>query len=163
MNKTTLSIIIGIIVIIGGALTYTLLRPAEELVTQEASRTSSEAANSEDAAQTDAATTSSNQPGIYKDYSKTAVENTSGTKLFFFHAPWCSQCRAMEESIIKDGLPNGVTVFKVDYDSNQALRQQYGVTIQTTFVNIDDDGTKIASYVAYEEPVFSKVETELLQ
>jgi thiol-disulfide isomerase/thioredoxin len=163
MNKTTLLIIIGIVTIIGGALTYALLRPAEEPVPQEMSLVSSETANSDNAAQTDAATTPGTQPGIYKDYSKTAVENTSGTKLLFFHAPWCPQCRAMEESITNDGLPNGVTVFKVDYDSNQALRQQYGVTIQTTFVNIDDDGNKIASYVAYEEPVFSKVEAELLK
>ncbi len=69
----------------------------------------------------------------------------------------------MEASIQQRGIPSGVTVFKVDYDSNQSLRQQYGVTLQTTFVKVDDEGNKVASYVAYEEPRFSSVERELLR
>jgi len=108
-------------------------------------------------------TTTNDQPGSYVTYSEAAILDTVGTKLLFFHAPWCPQCRAMEASIESDGIPSGVTVFKVDYDSNQALRQKHGVTLQTTFVKIDDQGNKIASYVAYEEPQFSAVERELLR
>lgn len=101
--------------------------------------------------------------GEYRNYSEEAVLATTGTKLLFFHAPWCPQCRSIETSIEQDGLPEGVTVFKVDYDSNQDLRQKYGVTIQTTFVLVDDSGNKIDSYVAYQEPTFASVERELLQ
>ena len=101
--------------------------------------------------------------GVYADYSEQAILATSGTKILFFHAPWCPQCREMEASINENGVPTGVTVFKVDYDSNQALRKKYGVTLQTTFVKVDDDGNKIASYVAYKEPQFSSVERELLK
>ena len=81
----------------------------------------------------------------------------------FVHAPWCPQCRSLEESIKTTVLPDNVTIFKVDYDSNQALRQQYGVTLQTTFVKVNDEGEKTDSYVAYDEPVFASVERELLR
>jgi thiol-disulfide isomerase/thioredoxin len=100
---------------------------------------------------------------MYIDYSETALNNTEGTKILFFHAPWCPQCREIEASINEDGIPSGVTVFKVDYDSHQSLRNKYGVTLQTTFVEVDDKGNKIDSYVAYEEPRFSSVVRELLR
>ncbi len=156
MNKKVVFIIIGIILLLAGALSYTLLRPVNETqVTQE-----SDSSSETPAAET---TAKNNEPGSYVEYSADAILTTPGTKLLFFHAPWCPQCREMEESINTGSIPSGVTVFKVDYDSNQALRQKYGVTLQTTFVKIDDQGNKVASYVAYEEPQFSSVERELLQ
>lgn len=101
--------------------------------------------------------------GAYTPYDPERVASTRGTKLLFFHAPWCPQCRALEASINSDGVPEGVTIFKVDYDSNQALRQKYGVTIQTTVVKIDDEGNKVDSLVAYDDPSIEAVERELLQ
>jgi thiol-disulfide isomerase/thioredoxin len=102
------------------------------------------------------------QPGQYVDYSPELVSSTPGEKLLFFHAPWCSQCQALEEDIEASGVPDGVTIFKVDYDSNQDLRQQYGVTIQTTMVKVDDNGDEIESYVAYEDPTLDNVSAALL-
>ena len=55
-----------------------------------------------------------------------------------------------------------MTVLKVDYDSNQALRQKYGVTLQTTFVEVDKDGNEIEKYVAYNEPTFDSVKANLI-
>lgn len=104
-----------------------------------------------------------NQPGVYADYQEGLVASTDGVQLLFFHAPWCPQCRMIESDIEKQGVPNGVTVLKVDYDSNQALRQRYEVTLQTTFVEIDKDGNKIDSYVAYNEPTFDSVKANLLE
>ena len=103
------------------------------------------------------------QPGQYVDYSPELLASTPGDKLLFFHAPWCSQCVALEEDIEANGVPEGVTIFKVDYDSNQDLRQEYGVTIQTTMVKVDDNGELIDSYVAYEDPTLDSVSTALLQ
>lgn len=100
--------------------------------------------------------------GKYLDYENGAIEKTSGTKILFFHAPWCSQCRALEEDILSKGVPDGVTIFKVDYDSSQKLRQKYGVTIQTTMVKVDDQGNEIGKFVAYEEPTLDSVENNLL-
>lgn len=102
------------------------------------------------------------QPGVFKDYQEGLVASTDGVKLLFFHAPWCPQCRMIEADIATKGVPNGVTILKVDYDSNQALRQQYGVTLQTTFIEIDKAGNEIERFVAYNEPTFDSVKANLL-
>jgi thiol-disulfide isomerase/thioredoxin len=103
------------------------------------------------------------QAGSYVDYSPELVSSTPGDKLLFFHAPWCPQCEELDADIEEAGVPDGVTVFKVDYDSNQDLREKYGVTIQTTVVKVDDQGEAIESYVAYEEPTFENVSDALLK
>ncbi len=59
-------------------------------------------------------------------------------------------------------MPDGFTIIKVDYDSNQDLRQKYGVTLQTTFVKVDADGNGTGKYVAYEEPTFEAVKRNFL-
>lgn len=100
--------------------------------------------------------------GSYRDYSESAFSATSGTRLLFFHAPWCPQCRLLEASIQASTIPSGVTIFKVDYDSNQSLRQKYGVTIQTTVVRVDDSGNLSEKYVAYDDPSFANVAENLL-
>lgn len=99
----------------------------------------------------------------YVDYDENIIAQTSGEKVLFFHAPWCSQCRSIEKGIISDGVPDGLTIVKVDYDSNQDLRQKYGVTLQTTFVKIDDQGEFKDKYVAYNEPTFDAVKRDFLK
>lgn len=106
--------------------------------------------------------TPSASPGKYIEYSDDALGTTTGTKLLFFHAPWCPQCRDLDESITTSTIPDNTTIFKVDYDSNQALRQKYGVTIQTTIVKLDQNNNKQDSYVAYQSPTFDKVKAALL-
>lgn len=97
------------------------------------------------------------QPGSYIDYRDNVLADTSGTKLLFFHAPWCPQCRDLEADIRKNGVPDGITVIKVDYDSSQQLRKQYGVTLQTTIVKVGDNGALVKKFVAYDEPNLSAV------
>lgn len=106
--------------------------------------------------------TTSSQPGTYVDYSDSVIASTEGTKILFFHAPWCPQCRALEASIKSSQIPSNVTIIKVDYDTHQTLRQKYGVTIQTTLVKVDDNGSLVKKYVAYDEPTFTAVKTNLL-
>ncbi|QQG50265.1 MAG: thioredoxin family protein [Candidatus Berkelbacteria bacterium] len=101
-------------------------------------------------------------PGAYVDYSDSVIASTSGTKILFFHAPWCPQCRTLDADIRKSNVPAGVTIIKTDYDTNQALRQKYGVTIQTTLVRVDDAGNLVKKYVAYDEPTFAAVSSNLL-
>lgn len=66
--------------------------------------------------------------------------------VLFFHAPWCPSCRATEEAIDADGVPDGLTIVKVDFDTATDLRQQYGVTVQHTFVHVDADGTALRKW-----------------
>ena len=91
-------------------------------------------------------------PGAYIDYNENAVAQAEGRVLLFFHASWCPQCRALEEDILAEGVPDGVTIVKVDYDEYQNLRAEYGVTQQTTFVEVDSGGEALQSYVAYDDP-----------
>jgi thiol-disulfide isomerase/thioredoxin len=90
--------------------------------------------------------------GAYLDYEDGAIEATAGPKALFFHATWCPKCRALDDDLKTQGAPDGLTVFKVDYDSRTDLRQQYGVTLQTTIVFVDDAGEKISSVVLYDDP-----------
>lgn len=159
MNKKILLAVTSIVILIIGALAYVIFVP----------KTSpTNTVDSPPRAQTPAKQSQPVEPetaektGEYKPYDATAVAKTNGTKLLFFHAPWCPQCRDIEASIEQEGLPNDVTVFKVDYDSNQSLRQKYGITLQTTFVKVDAKGNKLASYVAYQEPHFNSVKRALL-
>ncbi|GAA1855250.1 thioredoxin family protein [Microbacterium koreense] len=90
--------------------------------------------------------------GAYLDYTDGAIESTAGPKALFFHATWCPNCRQLDEELVAEGAPDGLTIFKVDYDERTDLRQKYGVTLQTTIVFVDDDGNEISSTVLYEDP-----------
>ena len=111
----------------------------------------------------DTETINTSTAGIYTTYTKSKFESSTGTRLLFFHAPWCPQCRALDADIKSADLPEGITILKVDYDSNQDLRSEYGVTIQTTVVKVDESGKLVKKYVAYEKPTFSSIEENLLK
>jgi thiol-disulfide isomerase/thioredoxin len=100
--------------------------------------------------------------GAYVEYSDDAIAQAEGRVLLFFHAPWCPQCRSVESDILEEGVPDGVTIIKVDYDSRQDLRQQYGVTLQTTFVEVDADGAELQKHVAYDDPHLDAVVAAML-
>ncbi len=104
----------------------------------------------------------SDRQGSYTVYNQQEFESTGGTRLLFFHAPWCPQCRALEADIKQNKLATDTHIFKVDYDSNQSLRQKYGVTIQTTVVRVDGEGNLQKKYVPYNEPTLSNVLNNLL-
>lgn len=158
MNKKSWWIIGSIILLIIGAGAYVYLGKSMATDTNNQTATQPEMVE-EEVSHTD---TPLAVKGSYQDYSEEVVAKATGDKVLFFHAPWCPQCRELEKSIQATELPDNLTIFKVDYDSNQALRHKYGVTLQTTLVKIDDNGDKIKSYVAYGEPTFAAVKRELL-
>lgn len=100
--------------------------------------------------------------GTYTDYSAGAVATTQGQRILFFHAPWCPQCRQLDESIKSGTIPSNTTIFKVDYDSSQSLRQKYGVTLQTTIVLLDAQGNEAKKFVAYDDPSLDAIIKSLL-
>ncbi|MDJ0324823.1 thioredoxin family protein [Cryobacterium sp. PH31-AA6] len=90
--------------------------------------------------------------GAYVEYSDGIIAKTAGTKVLFFHASWCPNCRALEKDIIAGPIPAGLTIIKVDFDNSTDLRQKYGVTLQTTVVYVDDDGAELGKKVLSEDP-----------
>ena len=96
-------------------------------------------------------------PGTYMDYDATTFSKTTGRRVLFFHAPWCPQCRALEQSIKEGKIPAGVTIFKTDYDTSLDLRGKYGVTMQTTLIEVGVNGDSVNKYVAYYSPTLQAV------
>lgn len=170
MDRKALGVVAVIAVLVGGGLVYSIAGGSDdsgptgtsEPVADSASDVQP-AAGAPDQGEAAGAGNSAKagSPGRYVDYSAEALASTPGTRLLFFHAPWCPQCRALESDIEASTIPDDVTIFKVDYDSNQDLREQYGVTIQTTVVEVDGQGKKVADVVPYDEPTFDSVEQAL--
>lgn len=166
MNKKILFAIVGLLIVIGAAATYLLASPAKLRNSESTLTASSESSTDQITSLSDTAdppaSTEPKAVGAYINYQTDSIAKTSGTKLLYFHAPWCPQCRQLEADIKASGVPSGVTIIKVDYDSSQALRRQYGVTLQTTLVKIDDAGQEIKKYVAYDDPSIASVIKALL-
>lgn len=131
---------------------------AEARPTPDAMVDAADAPESSDAADT---TDAAPAQGAYLDYEDGAIEATPGPKALFFHATWCPKCRALDEDLRAQGAPDGLTVFKVDYDSRTDLRQRYGVTLQTTIVFVDDAGEKVSSVILYEDPSVASLEAAI--
>ena len=84
------------------------------------------------------------------EYTEQAASRAGTKVVYFFHAPWCPTCRATEKAIARDGIPAGLTLVKVDFDSEDDLRRQYGVTTQHTFVQVDPSGAELAKWTGSE-------------
>lgn len=81
----------------------------------------------------------------YVAYTEGAEATMAGKqKAIFFHAKWCSTCRALDGEINSrlSELPGDTVVFKADFDSDTTLRQKYGVQLQHTVVFVDDSGNE---------------------
>lgn len=159
MNKTTVGIATLILLAVVGGVLYLVNNDVDETSQKVTSPEKTQTSVSQPDNPTVAAT---EQPGTYVDYTADIVATTPGTKILFFHASWCPQCRAIEEDIIRDGVPANTTIIKVDYDKSQALRQKYGVTIQTTLVKVDDQGDLVEKFVAYDDPTLDSIIENLL-
>lgn len=73
------------------------------------------------------------------------LENLEGINILFFKASWCITCTELYNALVteKNDIPNGITIWIVDYDNNKDMRIKYGVTTQHTLVQVDTDLNKI--------------------
>jgi len=88
----------------------------------------------------------------YLDYSEqnfAQAKKHDNTLLFFAATTWCSNCRAIEEEIIKRNseIPRDLTILKVDYDQDRIMKTKYGVTMQSTLILLDKDGKEIKRWI----------------
>lgn len=81
-----------------------------------------------------------------EEYQSQMADRAETAVVYFFHADWCPSCRATEESLTTAGIPDGLTVVKIDYDTATELKREYGITQQHTFVQVDADGAQLAKW-----------------
>ena len=147
MDRRTIITLGSILVLIVAGFSFLIFNPSAKEAMQknlEASKptlTNTPTGNEDSATQDQAA-------GKYTAYNADLVASTEGTKLIFFHAPWCPFCKTADTAFKTnlDKIPKGVTVLKTDYDSNLELRKKYAVTYQHTFVQIDASGKQITKW-----------------
>ncbi|MBT9255306.1 thioredoxin family protein [Phycicoccus sp. KQZ13P-1] len=85
------------------------------------------------------------------EYTEQAASRAGTKVVYFFHATWCPTCWATEKAIARGGIPDGLTVVKVDFDSEGDLRKKYGVTTQHTFVQVDASGAEVAKWTGSKD------------
>lgn len=85
----------------------------------------------------------------YLPYTPAAFDAAKGMqRVLFFHATWCPSCRATDADIVKNlaRIPANVVIFRTDYDTQAALKKQYGITSQHTFVLVDGSGKALKKW-----------------
>jgi thiol-disulfide isomerase/thioredoxin len=72
------------------------------------------------------------------DHAKFAAAMARGEPVVLdFAASWCPTCRAQKpivQSLLQEDRRKALTLFLADYDTEVALKKQFGVTQQSTFV-----------------------------
>lgn len=88
----------------------------------------------------------------YMDYSAEEYDSLKGATPFVlsFHADWCPTCQKIKGEILEDldAFPAETMILEADYDAETALKSEYGVTTQTTFLVFDAEGTVVQTLVA---------------
>lgn len=93
-----------------------------------------------------------NIPARYLDYSSDnfakATENKGRAVLWFAALAWCPSCQAADRDFKAhfDKVPKDVTILKIDYDKDTAMKQKYAITTQDTFIQVDSQGKEIARW-----------------
>jgi len=85
-----------------------------------------------------------------QDYSPEALKaSTTKNNLLFFHAAWCTVCNSVERNIEAGAIPDDLSIFKVDYDSDlgQKLAGEYKIPIQYSMVQVDNNGQELHQWV----------------
>ena len=104
-------------------------------------------------------------PGKYVTYageSEVSLAAEDGSAVLFFHASWCPTCRSLERAIKNEenNIPKGLTIFKVDYDSESELKRKYKVAYQHTLIQVDSSLNQISKWTGSRDlsAIVSKIQ-----
>jgi len=97
----------------------------------------------------------------YLDYSEKTMkaELEAGQKVvLFFHAKWCPFCVKADKEFNKspNEIPEGVTVLKLNYDTEKAMKEKYGVNYQHTFVQLNKEQNEVTKWVSGDIELLKK-------
>lgn len=104
---------------------------------------------SDDAMMGDSGKETMAENGRYVVYSPEAYEQgNDGRRVLFFYAAWCPTCRPADAEFEAraDEIPEDVTLYRVNYDTEEALKEQYDITYQHTYVEVDEAGNEVAKW-----------------
>lgn len=85
-------------------------------------------------------------------YTHYTPENFAATahmkRIYFFKASWCPICQAADTHFTNNptAIPEGVVIYKIDFDTEQELKKQHQVLYPHTFVQVDENGSYVASW-----------------
>lgn len=150
-SKTVFIVIAGAVVLFG--VLFLVLSGGEDPLASKSTPTPSnpttEESNEQSSVSEEAKSPETNaqtNPNGYQDYDASAVAQTDGKKILFFHASWCPTCKALDQNIRAGVIPADLTIFKVNYDTADALRKKHGVTYQHTLVQVDSSGEQLKKW-----------------
>gem|GEM_PF-823420 len=96
----------------------------------------------------------------YYQYTDSTLQKAQqqGKVVLYFWAPWCSTCTSLDIELQKNqiGIPEGITVLRIEYDNSADLKNKYQVITQHTFVQIDSQGNMVTSWVGGDIDNFSR-------
>ena len=75
--------------------------------------------------------------------------NSDKERWLFFYADWCYKCRGLDENIRANlnNIPDDVLIFRVNYDTETTLKQEYKVQSQTTVLVLNASGQEQKRFV----------------
>lgn len=103
----------------------------------------------------DSKMTDKNSVSRYVEYSKSVLDQGSGKRrVLYFYASWCPTCRPADANFKEHAnkIPEDAVVLRVNYndpDTDQEekdLAEEYGITYQHTFVQIDGQGEEVTKW-----------------
>lgn len=106
--------------------------------------------NTQDNANSDSSTSEKYSQASTIDYSPGIIESqpADANIVLFFAADWCLTCQGLKSSLAAEfsNYPADLVIIEADYDDELQLRQQYGVTLQHTLVQVDNSGTELTKW-----------------
>ncbi len=96
----------------------------------------------------------SKRPGEYTLYDPAKLAQASdGKVILFFCAKWSKTCKMLDNDFKTNTakIPNNFTIMYVDYDKSAALKKQYQVPFEDTFVQVDAGGAMINKWSGSED------------
>ncbi len=92
--------------------------------------------------------------GEYVPYDATKLAQANdGKVILFFCAKWSKTCKMLDNDFKTNvaKFPNNFTILYVDYDKSAALKKQYQVPFEDTFVQVDAQGKMINRWSGSED------------
>jgi uncharacterized protein (DUF849 family) len=93
------------------------------------------------------------RPGEYATYDTAKLAQASdGKVILFFNAKWSKTSKMLDADFKKNvsKFPSNFTILSVDYDKSAALKKQYQVPFENTFVQVDAGGAMINKWSGSE-------------